>query len=125
MTKDLDFEAAVEKGQTVLRMLASEDQPKDGDVAASDLEEQSIFVDPQDLQRHGYVRRRPSRKFPIQNLREVLRDIGADEKMAEDGGKYVAIEHIHEEDQTTIVGEACAVSISAVVAGILRLYPNK
>ncbi|KAF2125415.1 hypothetical protein P153DRAFT_300080 [Dothidotthia symphoricarpi CBS 119687] len=128
MTKDLEFEAAVEKGQAMLRMLDSDGQIEEQCVVTSGGQDQSIFDKPEDLPRHGYVRRMPSRKFPIRKLREILRDLGANDQMEEDGGEFVAIEHIHEEDCVFDGEEATGAYLSQVcnhLDGVLIAHANQ
>jgi hypothetical protein len=88
MAKDQDYEATVVKGTKLLRL-----------VQASDTKAtlQSKFKDEKELERNGYTRHEDG-TFEIACIRDVLRELGANDKMEEDGGDNVRTYHIHDHD---------------------------
>jgi hypothetical protein len=85
MTKDQDYETAVEKGTKLLKILTEKTKAP----------LQSEFKHAEELAQHGYRLEPQQTDFEIECVAEALRDLNVDERMVYDGGKNVRIHHIH------------------------------
>ena len=86
MTKDQDYEAAVEKGIKLLQMLTRKTRTS----------HQSAFNHPEELAQHDYLSNPQQTDFEIESVAAALRDLNVDDSMVYDGGENVRIHHTHE-----------------------------
>jgi hypothetical protein len=88
MTRDQDYDAAVDKGTRLLRILAEKDKTQ----------VESAHKDVENLAQHGYHLRPRENCFEIDSIAEALRDLGVDDKMVYDRGENVRTHHTHARD---------------------------
>jgi hypothetical protein len=88
MAKDQDYEAAVVKGTKLLRQIQASN---------TKATLQSKFKDEKELEMNGYTKHEDG-TFEIACIPDVLRELGASDKMEEDGADNVRTYHLHDHD---------------------------
>ncbi|KAJ4377931.1 hypothetical protein N0V83_000761 [Neocucurbitaria cava] len=107
MTKDEEYEAAIEKGSRLLRMMLVGDHEAGQLLDPPQASAQSRFNTVANLQAYGYEEQQDIGFFRGKSIRKALQALGVDDQIAGvddqaacEGGKNIVILHIHTETKT-------------------------
>lgn len=97
MTKDEEYEAAIEKGGRLLQMMLVRDREAGQLLNPPQASAQSRFNTVADLQAYGYEEQQELEFVRRKSIRKALQALGVDDQMACEGGKNIVIQHKHTE----------------------------
>ena len=125
MTKDKEYEIAVEKGTKLLQLMVADDRIAGQLLDPPQKSVQGVFNSVRDLTAHGYTGQRSTSCMEnthevIVRLAKAFQALGLDPDMACDGGENYMVEHKHSQNRTINATEPI-VSHRAHSVSIFRL----